>query len=247
MTETTTGETLHVGDYVRLRPSVDAPRYGWGQLTRTTVGRVVANAVTDNDAVGVLIAGRDMAWLGDPSELERVEAPRPLRVGDLVRVRRHVVCPRFGWGAVDHDSIGMLASVDHSELAQAMEHRVNAKVRFAVHAAPWNARADQLELALGPDVPHAHRQERTRLRRCGPRPAQQSTAPPPPTDDRASDPTDDPLTDVLASSYARHLKRKREDAVQEFTDFVDDLQAKGTVNEQTWKTLLDLGMKLYAS
>lgn len=250
-------QALEVGDYVRIRPSVETPRLGLQRWPPNTIGRI-SEISSETGWVRVKTMPEvDFSWTAHPSDLERVEAVRALRVGDLVRVRRHIVRPRFGWGDIDHDRIGTLLSVDHN--TQETAFWVTATVSFpgdaVPRAYPWNARAEELELALGPDVPRDHAQHTaltTRVRPCGPRPAPESQPPHPNGDD--SDDSDfvpppeilrSPLVTAMAGAYARQLKRKREDAVQAFTDFVDGLQEKGQVDEQTWKTLLELGMKLY--
>ena len=250
-------QALEVGDYVRIRPSVETPRLGLQRWTRNTIGRISEVSSETGWVRAQTIREIDFSWAAYPSDLERVQAVRALRVGDMVRVRRHIVRPRFGWGDIDHDRIGTLLSVDHNTHEPAF--RVTATVSFpgdaVPRAYPWNARVEELELALGPDVPEDHAQHTeltTRVRPCGPRPAPEPQ-PPHPNDDDSDD--DDsvpppeilrsPLVAAMAGAYARQLKRKREDAVQAFTDFVDGLQEKGQVDEQTWKTLLELGMKLY--
>ena len=247
-------EALEVGDYVRIRPSVETPRLGLENWTRNTIGRI-SEVYSDRTLVCVkTMPETDFSWTAYPSDLERVEAVRALRVGDMVRVRRHIVRPRFGWGDIDHDRIGILLSVDHN--THESVDRVTATVSFPgdaeTRAYPWNARVEELELALGPDVPQDHAQHMgltTRVRPCGPR----LSPPPHPNGDDSDDDDFVPPPEILrspwvaamAGAYARHLKRKREEAVQAFTDFVDGLQEKGQVDEQTWKTLLELGMKLY--
>lgn len=246
-------EALEVGDYVRIRPSVETPRLGLENWTRNTIGRI-SEVYSDRTLVCVkTMPETDFSWTAYPSDLERVEAVRALRVGDMVRVRRHIVRPRFGWGDIDHDRIGILLSVDHN--SHVSLDRVTATVSFPgdaeTRAYPWNARVEELELALGPDVPQDHAQHMgltTRVRPCGPR----VSPPPHPNGDDSDDdfvpPPEilrSPWVAAMAGAYARHLKRKREEAVQAFTDFVDGLQEKGQVDEQTWKTLLELGMKLY--
>lgn len=253
-------QALEVGDYVRIRPSVETPRLGLENWTRNTIGRI-SEVYSDRTLVCVkTMPETDFSWTAYPSDLERVEAVRALRVGDLVRVRRHIVRPRFGWGDIDHDRIGTLLSVDHNTDESTLQ--VTATVSFPgdaeARAYPWNARVEELELALGPDVPQDHAQHMgltTSVRPCGPRPATETQPPHPIADFIRRESDDDfvpppeilrsPLVTAMAGAYARHLKRKREDAVQAFTDFVDGLQEKGQVDEQTWKTLLELGMKLY--
>ena len=102
---------LAVGDLVRVRRAIDPPHYGWGGVTHESVGTLLS--IGDPNRVTVDMPGRHNAWLAELQELEHA-APRELAVGDRVRVRRAVRVPRFGWGSVDHDSVGTLLSVDHS-------------------------------------------------------------------------------------------------------------------------------------
>ena len=111
--------------------------------------------------------GHRTAWLAELQELEHA-APRELAVGDRVRVRRAVRVPRFGWGSVDHESVGTLLSVDHSRPVRA--DRVTATVRFRGYDGTWNAAVEELERAddaEAPPPPPPRRPAEDRARSCG--------------------------------------------------------------------------------
>ena len=149
---------------MRVRRAIDPPHYGWGGVTHESVGTLLS---TDNPhRVTVDMPGRHNAWLAELQELERA-APRELTVGDRVRVRRAVRVPRFGWGSVDHDSVGTLLSVDHSRPVRA--DRVTATVRFPGYNGTWNAAVEELERTDGAEAPPPppRRPVEDRARTCG--------------------------------------------------------------------------------
>lgn len=153
------------GDRVRVRRAVDPPHFGWGGVTHESVGTLLSTG--DPHRVTVDMPGRHNAWLAELHELEHA-APRELAVGDRVRVRRAVRVPRFGWGSVDHDSVGTLLSVDHSRPVRA--DRVTATVRFPGYDGTWNAAVEELESADGaeaPPPPPPRRPAEDRARTCG--------------------------------------------------------------------------------
>ena len=150
---------------MRVRRAIDPPHYGWGGVTHESVGTLLSTG--DPNRVTVDMPGRHNAWLAELQELERA-APRELAVGDRVRVRRAVRVPRFGWGSVDHDSVGTLLSVDHSRPVRA--DRVTATVRFRGYDGTWNAAVEELERAddaEAPPPPPPRRPAEDRARSCG--------------------------------------------------------------------------------
>ena len=71
---------------------------------------------------------------------------RPLAVGDLVRVRRAVDPPHYGWGGVTHESVGTLLSTgDPNRVTVDMPGRHNA----------WLAELQELERAAPRELPSA--------------------------------------------------------------------------------------------
>ena len=128
------------GDRVRVRRAIDPPYYGWGGVTHNSVGTLLSTG--DPHRVTVDMPGRHNAWLAQLHELE-LASPRLLEPGDRVRVRHSVRVPRFGWGSVDHDSVGTLLSVTHSRHPQ--PDRVTATVRFPGYVGTWNAAVEELE------------------------------------------------------------------------------------------------------
>ena len=94
----------------------------------------------------------------------------PLRLGLKVahlRLPLRVRVPRFGWGSVDHDSVGTLLSVDHSRPVRA--DRVTATVRFRGYDGTWNAAVEELECADDAEAPPPppRRPAEDRARSCG--------------------------------------------------------------------------------
>ena len=85
-------------------------------------------------AFGMLGADEDCRGLDDnPERLQPDLIP-----GVVVRVRRDVTSPSFGWGAVTHDQIGVLRSRNQQD---------ECKVAFeSVGQGRWNCRANELEV-----------------------------------------------------------------------------------------------------
>ena len=128
------------GDHVRVRRDVDPPHFGWQGLDRESVGVLISTR--DPLRVPIRMPFYARPWVAQLHELELV-SPRLLQPGDRVRVRHSVRVPRFGWGSVDHDSVGTLLSVTHSHHPQ--PDRVTATVRFPGYDGTWNAVVEELE------------------------------------------------------------------------------------------------------
>eukprot|EP00850_Spirogloea_muscicola_P008200 SM000043S15828 [mRNA] locus=s43:431291:439771:+ [translate_table: standard] len=107
---------LAVGQAVRVRPSVVAPRFGWSGHSPGSVG-IVAVVDADgllrvNSAVGGGGNAASKSWMLDPAEVEPVDAAAAApRVGDWVRVSPSVPTPSHQWGDVTHASIGVVHRV----------------------------------------------------------------------------------------------------------------------------------------
>ncbi|KAH6819712.1 protein kinase [Perilla frutescens var. frutescens] len=97
---------LHIGDWVRVKPSVPVPTHSWGDVTHSSLG--VVHRIEDED-VWVAFCFMDRLWLCKTVEMERV---RPFRVGDKVRIKDGLVTPRWGWGMETHASKGEVVGVD---------------------------------------------------------------------------------------------------------------------------------------
>ncbi|KAL8154400.1 hypothetical protein V2J09_012160 [Rumex salicifolius] len=99
-------EELHIGDWVRVKPSISTPFHQWGEVTHSSVG--VVHRMEDGQ-LWVAFCFLERLWLCKASEMERV---RPFRVGDKVKIKDGLVAPRWGWGMETHASKGEVVGVD---------------------------------------------------------------------------------------------------------------------------------------
>ena len=127
------------GDKVRVKPSIDSPKYGWGSVSRSSVGTF---REYDSDGDPVIDFPEQKEWHATADEIElatgRSWSGRFQR-GDKVRVKRSVKEPRYGWGSVSHSSVGTFVEYDSDG---------DPVVDFPEQSG-WHARADELEPASG--------------------------------------------------------------------------------------------------
>lgn len=100
-------EELHIGDWVKVKPSVTTPTHQWGEVTHSSIGMV--HRMEEGGDLWVSFCFMDRLWLCKSGEMEKV---RPFRVGDKVRIRDGLVAPRWGWGMETHASKGQVVGVD---------------------------------------------------------------------------------------------------------------------------------------
>ncbi|XP_051954723.1 tripartite motif-containing protein 75 [Xyrauchen texanus] len=106
---------IKVGDRVRVKPSVNTPKYEWGKIiTHKSVG-LVKDIKGDESLVVEFLGHRN--WRGILSEMELVTDddecdPSTIKIGSRVRVKASVGTPECGWGNVNKNSIGILKAVD---------------------------------------------------------------------------------------------------------------------------------------
>ncbi|XP_047316701.1 E3 ubiquitin-protein ligase KEG-like [Impatiens glandulifera] len=106
-------EKLVIGQRVRVKPTIEQPRFGWSGHSHSSVG-----TITGIDADGKLrmfAASGSRAWMLDPWEVE-VVIEEKLRVGDWVRVKKTVSNPTHHWGEVNHKSIGVVHRIEEGDL-----------------------------------------------------------------------------------------------------------------------------------
>ena len=77
-----TATQLRTGDRVRVKPSVSEPQYGWGPVTRSSVGTITS---IDSDGDCRVKFPEHSNWVGKASEMERVDGSGDrLTTGDAV-------------------------------------------------------------------------------------------------------------------------------------------------------------------
>ena len=107
-----------------------------------------AHGVAHGPEGGMADLGRALGMLGTDEDCRDLD-DNPERLqpdlipGVVVRVRRDVTSPSFGWGAVTHDQIGVLRSRNQQD---------ECKVAFeSVGQGRWNCRAKDPQLYVGVD------------------------------------------------------------------------------------------------
>ncbi|KAJ4840034.1 hypothetical protein Tsubulata_033350 [Turnera subulata] len=99
-------ETLQIGDWVRVKPTVATPVYHWGEVTHNSVG--VVHQMVDGELL-MAFCFLNQLWLCKEWEVEKVRA---FKIGDCVRFREGLVKPRWGWGMETHASKGKVVGVE---------------------------------------------------------------------------------------------------------------------------------------
>ena len=136
---------MRAGDKVKI--AVDEPTYGWGLVGKNEVGIYYGRSrhlLADPD--DVVVEFPEQMWFGKVTDLELVEAgPQEcggLKVGDLVKVV--VAEPKYGWGPVSPDEVGLIDGFVTDE--QGVEKL--ARVDFPSQLG-WSALVGELEVVSG--------------------------------------------------------------------------------------------------
>uniref|UniRef100_A0A0R0G512 Mind bomb SH3 repeat domain-containing protein n=1 Tax=Glycine max TaxID=3847 RepID=A0A0R0G512_SOYBN len=95
------------GNWVRVKASVSAPRYGWEDVTRNSIG-VIHNLEEDGD-MGIAFCFRNELFPFSVTDGEKV--PR-FEVGQEIRVMPSVNQPRLGWLNESPSTFGKTARID---------------------------------------------------------------------------------------------------------------------------------------
>lgn len=130
---------IPVGAWVRVKPSVQSPEFGWGGISHQSIGRV---EVVDGDILRIRIPGRPNRWNGRVHEMELAPnhevptVPTGMVAGAWVRVKPSVQSPRYKWGGVSRGSVGCIRRVDSDgDLWISFQEAKN-----------WRGRAEEMEV-----------------------------------------------------------------------------------------------------
>lgn len=127
-------DRFEVGDTVRVKASVETPRFGWpGDNNNATEGRVSEIGVQDG-VILVTFRGNQEAWRADPVQLERVAGG--MVAGDWVRLRT-------GW-SMDSNS-GQIPS--RVGIVHQIDNLGRLKVSFFGRETLWTTKPAELEKA----------------------------------------------------------------------------------------------------
>ncbi|GFZ20620.1 protein kinases;ubiquitin-protein ligase [Actinidia rufa] len=100
-------EDFKVGDWVRIKPSVPSPKYGWEDVTRLSIGRI--HSVDEDGDMGVVFCFKSKVFSCSVTDMEKV---LPFEVGQEIRVMPSLSQPQLGWSNETPASFGKIARID---------------------------------------------------------------------------------------------------------------------------------------
>eukprot|EP00252_Welwitschia_mirabilis_P017854 TRINITY_DN3975_c0_g1_i1.p1 TRINITY_DN3975_c0_g1~~TRINITY_DN3975_c0_g1_i1.p1 ORF type:complete len:1637 (-),score=359.35 TRINITY_DN3975_c0_g1_i1:440-5350(-) len=99
-------EDFKVGDWVRVKSSVSSPKYGWEDVTRSSIG--IVHSLDDDGDMGVAFCFRSKNFTCSITDMEKVT---PFEVGDEIRIMSSVTEPRLGWSRETSATSGKIARI----------------------------------------------------------------------------------------------------------------------------------------
>lgn len=109
-------EDFKVGDWVRVKASVSSPKYGWEDVTRSSIG--IVHSLDEDGDMGVAFCFRSKPFSCSVTDMEKVT---PFEVGDEIHIMSSVTEPRLGWSRETSATTGKIAKID-------MDGTLNVKV-----------------------------------------------------------------------------------------------------------------------
>lgn len=109
-------ENFKVGDWVKVKASVPAPKYGWEDVTRTSIG--IIHSLEEDGDMGVAFCFRSKPFCCSVTDMEKVQ---PFEVGQEIHVMSSIAQPRLGWSNETAATIGKISRID-------MDGTLNVKV-----------------------------------------------------------------------------------------------------------------------
>ncbi|MBS3166578.1 hypothetical protein J4403_00015 [Candidatus Woesearchaeota archaeon] len=140
---------FQIGDKVRVKESVDEPKYKWDTLDHNAVGEIVDFFDTEDKLV--INFPNYEKWYGHAPEMELVSKTKSKKessskygfsIGDKVRVKESVDEPKEGWGHIHHDSVGEVVGFKLKDGESYLE------INFPEHGG-WAGYASEMELVDG--------------------------------------------------------------------------------------------------
>ncbi|XP_057479281.1 E3 ubiquitin-protein ligase KEG-like [Actinidia eriantha] len=114
-------EDFKVGDWVRIKPSVPSPKYGWEDVTRLSIGRI--HSLDEDGDMGVAFCFKSKVFSCSVTDMEKL---LPFEVGQEIRVMPSVSQPQLGWSNETPATFGKIARID-------MDGTLNVKVAGRVN------------------------------------------------------------------------------------------------------------------
>lgn len=86
---------------------VPSPKYGWDDVTRTSIG--IVHSLEDDGDIGVAFCFRSKPFLCSMTDVEKVPS---FEVGQEIRVVPSVTQPFLGWANENPATFGTIAKID---------------------------------------------------------------------------------------------------------------------------------------
>ncbi|KAL3829814.1 hypothetical protein ACJIZ3_018616 [Penstemon smallii] len=109
-------ENFKVGDWVRVKPSVPSPKYGWEDTTRNSIG--IIHSLEEDGDMGIAYCFRSKLFNCSVTDVEKVP---PYELGQEVHMMPSVSQPRLGWSNETPATVGKIVRID-------MDGALNVKV-----------------------------------------------------------------------------------------------------------------------
>ncbi|KAK4483563.1 hypothetical protein RD792_010762 [Penstemon davidsonii] len=109
-------ENFKVGDWVRVKPSVPSPKYGWEDTTRNSIG--IIHSLEEDGDMGIAYCFRSKLFNCSVTDVEKVP---PFELGQEVHMMPSVSQPRLGWSNETPATVGKIVRID-------MDGALNVKV-----------------------------------------------------------------------------------------------------------------------
>ncbi|KAG6628361.1 hypothetical protein I3843_14G010800 [Carya illinoinensis] len=131
-------EDFQVGDWVRVKASVSSPKYGWEDITRSSIG--IIHSLEEDGDMGVAFCFRSKPFRCSVTDVEKVP---PFEVGQEIHVMPSVTQPRLGWSNETLATVGKVMRID-------MDGALN--VRVAGRRSLWKVSPGDAERLSGFEV-----------------------------------------------------------------------------------------------
>lgn len=96
-----------VGDWVRVKASVPSPKYGWEDVTRTSIG--IIHSLEEDGDMGIAFCFRSKTFSCSMTDMEKVS---PFEVGQEIRVMPSINEPLLGWSNETPSTSGKIERID---------------------------------------------------------------------------------------------------------------------------------------
>uniref|UniRef100_A0A1D1YVT9 RING-type E3 ubiquitin transferase n=1 Tax=Anthurium amnicola TaxID=1678845 RepID=A0A1D1YVT9_9ARAE len=100
-------ENFKVKDWVKVKASVPAPKYGWEDVARNSIG--IIHSLEDDSDMGVAFCFRNKLFCCSVADMDKVT---PLEVGEEIHVNPAIIQPRLGWSNETAATTGKISRTD---------------------------------------------------------------------------------------------------------------------------------------